>query len=54
MVRLFTLSGYHSKVTTVKTRTPDPSLPILPTFRLKLDLLKLLDLVIIGRKAARL
>jgi hypothetical protein len=50
----FTLSGYHSKVTTVKTRTPDPSLPILPTFRLKLDLLKLLDLVIIGRKAARL
>lgn len=50
----FSLSGRHVRTTAVKTRTIDPPLAVLPKFRLKLDVLKLVDLCIMGRKAAHL
>lgn len=51
---VFQLSGKHTRRTSTVVRVPEPSRPILPQFRLKLDLLKLLDLAIMGRKAAHM
>jgi len=45
----YNITGQFSKTTYVKSRTPEPSRPILPVFRLNLDPLKLLDLGFIGR-----
>lgn len=39
--------------TVTKTRVPEPRRSILPTFNLKLDLLKLIDLLIIGKNILR-
>jgi hypothetical protein len=41
--------GYCSETVITKTRTPNPGISIIPSFELKLDLLKLTDLLIIAK-----
>lgn len=48
-----TYSPEYSKVSRIKARTPNPSRPILPSFDVRLDSLKLLDLAIIIRNLLR-
>jgi len=45
---IITRSGTYSKVSTVKYRLPNPDRPVLPSFNVKLNSLKLLDLGIIA------
>jgi len=42
--------GYNNIATTMTTRTPNPSRSILPSFSLRLDASKLLDLAIMGKR----
>jgi len=47
----YTLSGgFVNNIIKTTSRQPNPNLPILPTFSVKLDAAKLLDLVIMGKR----
>jgi len=39
----------YSEISVTKSRVPDPSRPVVPSFNLRLDALKLLDLVVMAK-----